>query len=162
MTYAGAAGEPSARATTDVPGLVMNPSTGASVAFLAPGSATGGSFGLFRWELPVAPGGAGLHFHRGFSESFYILSGTVTFETGRGASALDAGSFLFVPPGGLHGFRNDSSEPASMLILFAPGVARERYFEELAAIRAEGRELSDDEWSDLYARHDQVNIAQPG
>ena len=39
-----------------------------------------------------------------------------------------------MPEGGVHGFRNDD-EAASMLILFAPGAARERYFEELAAIK---------------------------
>jgi hypothetical protein len=45
-----------------------------------------------------------------------------------------------------------------MLILFSPAPPREEYFKELAAIRASGRELSRDEWADLYARHDQVMV----
>ncbi len=45
-----------------------------------------------------------------------------------------------------------------MLILFAPGAAREDYFEELASIRATGRTLSEEEWADLYARHDQYMV----
>jgi hypothetical protein len=45
-----------------------------------------------------------------------------------------------------------------MLILFAPGIARERYFEELADIRRTGRTLTDAEWAELFARHDQVNL----
>ena len=45
-----------------------------------------------------------------------------------------------------------------MLILFAPGAPRERYFEELAEIAASGRELSQEEWTDLYARHDQYMV----
>jgi quercetin dioxygenase-like cupin family protein len=48
-----------------------------------------------------------------------------------GARWLDAvvGDFLFVPEGGVHGFRNESGEPASMLLLFTPGAPREDYFE---------------------------------
>lgn len=63
-----------------------------------------------------------------------------------------------MPEGGIHGFRNDTDAPASMLILFAPGVAREAYFEELAEIGASGREMTKADWADLYARHDQVMV----
>jgi hypothetical protein len=42
-----------------------------------------------------------------------------------------------------------------MLVLFAPGGPREAYFEELAEIAAAGRELTHDEWVQLWARHDQ-------
>jgi len=45
-----------------------------------------------------------------------------------------------------------------MLIVFAPGIARERYFEELAEIRRSGRTLDDEEWADLFACHDRVNL----
>ena len=47
---------------------------------------------------------------------------------------------------------------AAMLILFAPGTPRERFFSELADIEATGRELTSDEWRDFYLRHDQVNV----
>ena len=74
-----------------------------------------------------------------------------------GGSWIDAsaGDFLHVPEGGVHGFRNDSDAPATMLILFAPGAPRETYFRELADISSSGRVLSDEEWTDLFARHDQ-------
>jgi hypothetical protein len=45
-----------------------------------------------------------------------------------------------------------------MLILFAPGAPRERYFLELAAIRDSGRILSDDEWTNFLAAHDQYSV----
>ncbi|MBM0258364.1 hypothetical protein [Micromonospora sp. 4G55] len=35
---------------------------------------------------------------------------------------------------------------------------REAYFRELAEIGASGRTLSDDEWVDLWARHDQYRV----
>src|ERR1019366_2329278 len=37
------------------------------------------------------------------------------------------GGFFYVPPGGIHAFWNSSDVPVSMLMLFAPGNARERY-----------------------------------
>jgi len=42
-----------------------------------------------------------------------------------------------------------------MLVLFAPGAPREEYFRELASISAAGRSLSEDEWTELWARYDQ-------
>ena len=45
---------------------------------------------------------------------------------------------VFAQEGGLHGFRNESGEPASLLIIFVPGVPREAYFEGLVEL-AEGR-----------------------
>lgn len=69
-----------------------------------------------------------------------------------------AGDFFHVPPGGIHGFHNDSDADASMMIVFAPGAPRESYFEALAELGASGRTLSADEWTELYARHDQYMV----
>jgi mannose-6-phosphate isomerase-like protein (cupin superfamily) len=126
--------------------------------FVAPGSMTAGRFGLFRWDMPGGSGGAGAHFHRTFSESFYVLSGRVTLFDGTGWAGATAGDFLYVPDGGIHGFRNDAEDPASMLILFAPGAPREAYFLELAEIGASGRNLTPEEWAEVYARHDQTMV----
>jgi mannose-6-phosphate isomerase-like protein (cupin superfamily) len=100
-------------------------------------------------------GGPDAHFHKTFSESFYITSGTVGLFDGSGWVSAARGDFLYVPAGGIHAFRNDSAEIATMLILFAPAPPREEYFRQLAAIRADGRILSEDEWTELFARHDQ-------
>jgi hypothetical protein len=48
-----------------------------------------------------------------------------------------------------------------MLILFTPGPPRERYFLELAEVAATGRTLSDVEWLELWARHDQYPARFP-
>ena len=158
MTYLGATGEISAVLRTGIEGLTMSPDSGTMATFVAPGAVTRGEFGLFRWDMPARSGGSSAHFHRGFSESFYVMSGTVGLYNGDGWTDVSEGGFLYVPPGGIHGFRNISDAPASMLILFAPGIARERYFEELAEIRRTGRTPSEQEWADLFARHDQVNL----
>ena len=126
--------------------------------FVATGDITNGHFGLYRWDMSAAAGGATPHFHRTFTESFYVISGAVHLYDGASWVSAAAGDFLFVPERGIHGFRNESGEPASMLILFSPGPPREAYFRELAEIRASGRTVSDEEWADLYARHDQTMV----
>ena len=67
-------------------------------------------------------------------------------------------SAVYRPEEGVDRSRNEADEAASMLILFTPGAPRERYFEELAAISGSGRQLSDEEWTELYARHDQYMV----
>jgi mannose-6-phosphate isomerase-like protein (cupin superfamily) len=129
--------------------------SGTHVRFVAPGAATRRQFGLFEWNMQPRTGGADAHFHKTFSESFYVTSGLVEFFNGAHWVAGWPGDFLYVPMGGIHGFRAPSDDPSSMLILFAPAPPRERYFIELAEIREAGRELSDDEWTDFFAQHDQ-------
>jgi mannose-6-phosphate isomerase-like protein (cupin superfamily) len=161
MSYEGDGGEVSAiyRPTADVPALV---SPTGSMTFVAPGSVTKGQFGLFRRDMEARAGGPDPHFHRTFSESFYILYGTVALYGGEGWIEATAGDFLYVPEGGVHAFSNPSNEPAAMLILFSPGAPRERYFEALAEIRQSGRKLSAQEWTELYAEHDQYMVEPAG
>lgn len=129
--------------------------SGNAVHYLATGASTGGLFGLYRWEMGPGHGGADPHFHRTISESFFVLSGTVALYNGESWTDGTAGDFLFVPEGGIHAFRNESGEPASMLILFAPGAPREAYFEGLVDI-TNGRELSEQERAKFFLRHDNV------
>jgi len=133
---------------------------GTTVArFVAPGTQTEGRFGLYRWEMAGnSPGGARGHFHRTFSESFYVLDGTVELYNGEKWTPAGPGDFLYVPEGGVHGFRNVSDAAVTMLILFAPGAPREDYFRELADIVSTGRALTPEEWTELYTRHDQYMV----
>jgi quercetin dioxygenase-like cupin family protein len=127
--------------------------SGGTVHYLATGDSTGGQFGLYRWEMAAAQSGPEPHFHRTISESFYVLSGTIRLYDGIAWIDGRPGDFLFVPEGGIHAFRNESGEPTSMLILFAPGAPREDYFETLARV-AEGLVMTDDEKTEFYLRHD--------
>jgi quercetin dioxygenase-like cupin family protein len=159
MSYTGSAGEATATAhlAETIPHLRM--SSGTVGRFVATGELTKGRFGLYRWEMPPHSGGAGAHFHRTFSESFYVLEGLVSLYNGVDWGAGGPGDFLYVPEGGIHGFRNDSDEPATMLILFAPGAKREGYFEELARIALSGREMTPADWTALYEQYDQTMVA---
>jgi mannose-6-phosphate isomerase-like protein (cupin superfamily) len=128
------------------------------VHYLATGESTSGLYGLYRWDMGDDRGrGPTPHYHRTMSESFFVLSGTVGLYDGERWINGAPGDSLYVPPGGIHAFSNPEGA-ASMLILFAPGAPREAYFEELAEIVASGRQLSEDEWTDLYRRHDQYMV----
>jgi len=155
VSYSKDVGEVSARyrSAGGVPSLTYP--SGTHVRFTAPGSATSGQYGLFEWNMTGTPGGADPHFHKTFSESFYVMEGTVRLFNGETWIDAAKGDFLYVPQGGIHAFSNQSGASARMLILFAPGSPREEYCQELAAIRSSGGTLSDKDWIALWARHDQ-------
>jgi len=52
--------------------------------YIMKGEATGGKFGLYRWDMAPGTPGAAAHFHRTISESFFILAGRVGLYTTRG------------------------------------------------------------------------------
>jgi mannose-6-phosphate isomerase-like protein (cupin superfamily) len=127
-----------------------DPSQGTAYHYLATAASTGGEFGLYRVDMGSAFGGPPTHFHKTMSESFFILSGTMRLFDGERWIDATAGDYLYVPVGGLHAFRNESGEPASMLMLFAPGALREAYFEGITELA----ELSDEERAEFFIRHD--------
>ena len=155
--YHGDSGEVSARLR---PGSTRSDLTfpdGTTVDYLATGGTTDGHFGLYRWNLAPGPGGARLHLHRTFSESFFVLSGTVSLADGEREVAAGSGDYLYVPPGGLHGFANNTEEAASMLILFSPGAPREAYFEGLLELRR-GKEMTQEELDAFFVAHDNIYV----
>jgi mannose-6-phosphate isomerase-like protein (cupin superfamily) len=147
--YLGDGGEFSAvhRAAGRPPELPMKT---ANASYLATGASTHGQFGLYRWDFKGPASGPDPHFHRAISESFFVLSGTVRLFDGKEWLDGTPGGFLYVPEGGVHAFRNESGEPASMLLLFAPGAPREGYFEGLAGLGG----LTDAEREAFMVYHD--------
>ena len=137
--------------------LVSNGST-SSLRMVAPGSVTGGRYGLVEYHVAPHSQGAAPHFHRTFSESFYVLSGQLTVYHAGSWDPFGPGDYALVHEGGAHGFRNDGDEEAAFLILFAPGIARENFFAEMAELRRNGQTLTPEEMTAFYARHDQVMI----
>jgi uncharacterized RmlC-like cupin family protein len=158
MSYVDHTGEISAvlRTADDITSLTYP--NGTDTRFTAPGSATAGQFGLFEWNMIARTARSDGHFHKTFSESFYIVSGQVELFDGEKWAMARPGDFLYVPMGGIHAFCNPADEEARMLVLFAPAPPREKYFEALAEISESGRVLTDAEWTELYAEHDQYMV----
>ncbi|MGY1722102.1 cupin domain-containing protein [Blastococcus sp. SYSU DS0533] len=121
---------------------------GVTCEFLATGAETGGRFGLYRYTFGEEEAGPAPHFHRSISEQFYVLSGRVSIFDGRSWEDAGPGDFLYVPEGGIHGFRG--GDHATMLLMFAPGGPREEYFETLAR----GERMAPEERAEFMLRHD--------
>ena len=151
--YQGDTGEASARLRPNDAPHDLESATGWT-DYLATGAATNGDYGLYRWHMGGPRSGPDPHFHKSLSESFYVLDGTIQLYDGARWIAGRPGDFLYVPEGGIHGFRNESGEPATMLILFAPGAPRERYFEGLVERALMSEKPTPDEMAEFYLRHD--------
>jgi hypothetical protein len=87
---------------------------------------------------------------RDVDESFVVVSGTMPLFNGYGWIDTSAGDFLYAPPGGLHGYHNEADEPASVLMLSAPRVPREQYFEGIAAMA----DMTEEERREFVIRRD--------
>ena len=60
------------------------------------------------------------HVHRDEDDAFYIIEGEMTFLFGGREVPAPPGTFVLVPPGVEHGFRNDQDRPVRMFNIHAP------------------------------------------
>jgi quercetin dioxygenase-like cupin family protein len=144
------------RTVADHPPIAMGATS--SLRMVAPGSVTAGRYGLFEYRVAPHSPGAAPHVHRTFSESFYVLSGRLPVYAGGAWQPYGPGDYALVHEGGAHGFRNDGDDEVSFLILVAPGIARERFFLEMAELARSRRTLTPAEMTAFDARHDQVTV----
>jgi mannose-6-phosphate isomerase-like protein (cupin superfamily) len=71
--------------------------------------------------IEMAPGRAlEAHVHADEDDAFYVVDGEMTFIFGEEVVRASPGTFLLVPPGVEHGFRNDGTSPVRMLNIHAP------------------------------------------
>ena len=99
--------------------------------YLVTGSESNGAY--FVMEALVPPGGGPPpHIQTREEEGFYILEGVVTFWAGEKEIEAGPGTFLHVPRGARHNFKNTSDRTARMLIIFAPA-GIESMLEKMAA-----------------------------
>ena len=72
-------------------------------------------------EIPVQKPGEtlrGPHYHQGFEECIYVLSGEGLTCADSGEHALKAGDTILIPPGEKHVTRNTGSAPLVLLCFF--------------------------------------------
>jgi len=104
--------------------------------FLATGEETDGKYATF--EAIVPPGsGPPPHIHSREEESFLVLEGEMTFQLDEDRFVAGEGTFLNMPVGSLHCFRNESDKTAKLLISVAPAGLENMFFEV-------GQPLADD------------------
>jgi quercetin dioxygenase-like cupin family protein len=105
-------------------------------------------------EGTIEPGGGvSPHFHKGHSDSFYVLEGEVEFHVGDEVVTAKPGAYVLAPPGVVHYFRNTSGERAKVLNLHTPGGFVE-YRRELLALHEQGIEPD----RAFFERHDVFDV----
>ncbi len=98
--------------------------------YLATGRDTSGSY--FMMEAVVPPdAGPPPHVQTREDEGFYIVEGTATFWVDGEEVEAGPGTFLNVPRGAVHNFKNRTEQIVRMLILFAPA-GIEKMFSQMA------------------------------
>lgn len=117
------------------PATVRNPGEGRRIGvvgdvyrFLVTGKETDGKYATI--EAVVPPGsGPPPHTHSREEESFLVLEGELTFQLGDKRFLAGQGTFLNMPVGSLHCFRNESDKTACLLISLAPAGLEEMFLE---------------------------------
>ena len=99
--------------------------------YLAAGAETDGHYFLSEGLVPPG-GGPPPHIQTREEEAFYILEGEVTFYAEGKEVVATAGTFLNIPKGVKHNFRNNTDTTVRMLIFFAPS-GIEGLFDKAAA-----------------------------
>ena len=103
---------------------------GAKLTWKVKSSMTEERFCFF--EQVLQPGDAvPLHVH-GFTETFYVLAGTVTFNGADEAASMQssAGEVVIAHAGAFHGFTNQGDEEARLLSISVP--EHQRFFDAVA------------------------------
>ena len=111
----------------DVPILRL---VGDEYRVLITGAESNGQYFVFEAVVPPDMGPPP-HIQTREEEAFYILEGEITFSIGSEARKVSAGGFVHVPCGVAHSFKNETSQPAKVLVWFSPA-GIEKMFERLA------------------------------
>ncbi|MGK9170956.1 cupin domain-containing protein [Inquilinus limosus] len=111
---------------------------GLLLEFLHDKDGTDGSLDMFRMTVQPNARMPVPHYHESWDEVAYGLAGILTFQVDGRDMPLRPGDSVFIRRGVVHGFRNDTQEPATCLSVLMPGVLGPAYFREVAALAAGG------------------------
>ena len=92
-----------------------------TAVFKADEDETDARYSVSEWWLEPGADGPGAHAHEGNDEIFYVIAGTVSFLAGEDWLDAPQGTFLRIPAGTAHDFRNRTAERVGLLNVFIPG-----------------------------------------
>ena len=87
----------------------------------ADGEETADRYCASEWWLEPGQPGPGPHLPAEHEELFLVIEGTMTFVVGEEEVAAERGTFLRIPAGVTHDFRNRSQARAGIFNVFLPG-----------------------------------------
>ena len=112
---------------------------------------TDGKIAVF--EEVVPPGdGTPLHIHRTSDEVIYVSSGEFSFRLGDESLRVLGGSWVFIPLGSLHGWRNSGHDSGRMFFIFTPGAGAQA-FEEMRLQEIPLPDIDPVKRDEIFARH---------
>ena len=93
----------------------------ATAVFIADGDEIDSRFSISEWTYMPGTGGPGAHAHRGLDHAFYIIEGTLSvFVDGEWLDAPQ-GSYVVIPGGTHHDFKNRGDVLTRFLNFDVPG-----------------------------------------
>lgn len=135
------------------PGEGERHSAGSSeILIKATGEDTAGSFFLSETTIAAGFPGPPPHRHERLHDMFYVLEGVLTVQLGEETHQLGPGTFVCVPPGVAHAFRNASDDPVRFLNFNTPS-GWEQYMRDLSAA-AESGPLTSETIGRIASRYD--------
>ncbi|MFD7306684.1 cupin domain-containing protein [Promicromonospora sp. NPDC059942] len=133
--------------------LIRLGGSGSTIEILASAAETDGALSLYRWRLAPTSRGPAPHFHTTFGETFVVEDGEVDYFDGTAWRTLRPGDTAHSPRGTVHGLRKERDEPATLLMVLAPGVRREDYFAQLSALQHTAQEVDMDRLHEAHDNH---------
>lgn len=68
------------------------------------------------------------HIHQREDEAFYVLEGKFSFLFGDKQNVFEKGSFVYVPKGTLHTFKNIDEQQGKLMVIIAPAGLEEFFY----------------------------------
>lgn len=137
--------------------LALGPLT---IRVLEDGDNTDGRLGLVECTVKPHSDGPPQHVHREHDETFYVLSGAVSFTTGTDTVLARPGMLVTAPPGTPHTFGNPTDEPAVLLGTVTPRHYID-YFRQIAALQRGPDGINPRDVAELMSRY-ATEIVHPG
>jgi quercetin dioxygenase-like cupin family protein len=133
-----------------LPGIVLR--------VLIDGPTTGASLTMF--EMDVLPEGAMPipHYHAGFDETGYGMSGKLRMTVEHKVFDLGPGESLLIKGGEVHAFANPFEDTAKVLCVLTPGVFGAQYFREVQELVAGGWPPDPKKAAEVMMRHGLVPV----
>jgi mannose-6-phosphate isomerase-like protein (cupin superfamily) len=117
------------------------------------GTHTRGTLGVAEFEVPPHAPTPPPHIHHAHEEVFYVLEGELEFLTGTESVRAGQGTFVMVPIGAVHTFRNPTDQTARFLNTFTPPLYV-HYFEKMSTLMQADEAPTPQQLAALMARYE--------
>lgn len=95
--------------------------------FKSTGKQTNGNYTVVE-QIIQPQNGPPPHIHHREDETFYVLEGRFSFLCGNKQDTFEAGSFVYIPKGTLHTFKNIDEQQGRLLVIITPAGLEEFFY----------------------------------